>query len=132
MSDRKAADIVSDGYKWGFHDEARYLFRTEKGLSRKVVEEIAGIKEEPQWMRDFRLRSLEMFERRPMPTWGPDLSGINLDEMYYYARASDRAERDWKDVPDYIRRTFDRLGIPEAERKFLAGVGAQYLSLIHI
>jgi Fe-S cluster assembly protein SufB len=126
VSDRKAADIVSDGYKWGFHDEARYLFRTEKGLSRKVVEEIAGIKEEPQWMRDFRLRSLEIFEKKPMPAWGPDLSGINLDDMYYYARASDRAERDWKDVPDYIRRTFDRLGIPEAERKFLAGVGAQY------
>jgi Fe-S cluster assembly protein SufB len=117
---------VSDGYKWGFHDEARYLFRTEKGLSRKVVEEIAGIKEEPQWMRDFRLRSLEIFEKKPMPAWGPDLSGINLDDMYYYARASDRAEHDWKDVPDYIRRTFDRLGIPEAERKFLAGVGAQY------
>jgi Fe-S cluster assembly protein SufB len=126
MKERKTVDIMSDGYKWGFHDEARYLFRTKKGLSREVVEEIAGIKEEPQWMRDFRLRALDLFESRPMPTWGPDLSAIDLDDMYYYARASDRAERDWKDVPDYIRRTFDRLGIPEAEQKFLAGVGAQY------
>ncbi|MGD0115704.1 MAG: Fe-S cluster assembly protein SufB [Dehalococcoidia bacterium] len=126
MTDRKAIEIAEDGYKWGFHDEAKYLFRTEKGLSRKVVQEIAGIKEEPEWMREMRLRALEVFESKPMPAWGPDLSAVNLDEMYYYARASDRAERDWGDVPDYIRRTFDRLGIPEAERKFLAGVGAQY------
>ena len=118
--------MMPDAYKWGFHDEARYLFRTEKGLSRKVVEEIAGIKEEPQWMRDMRLRALEIFESKPMPTWGPDLSAINLNDMYYYARASERPERDWSEVPDYIRQTFDRLGIPEAERKFLAGVGAQY------
>ncbi len=126
MTDRKVSDIAPDNYKWGFHDEARYLFRTERGLSRKVVEEIAGIKEEPQWMRDLRLRALEIFESKSMPTWGPDLSAINLNDMYYYARASERAERDWSDVPDYIRQTFDRLGIPEAERKFLAGVGAQY------
>jgi Fe-S cluster assembly protein SufB len=118
--------MAPDAYKWGFHDEARYLFRTERGLSRKVVEEIAGIKEEPQWMRDMRLRALEVFESKPMPSWGPDLSAINLNDMYYYARASERAERDWSEVPDYIRQTFDRLGIPEAERKFLAGVGAQY------
>jgi Fe-S cluster assembly protein SufB len=126
VTDRKTIEIAGDGYKWGFHDEAHYLFRTEKGLSRKVVLEIAGIKEEPEWMREMRLRALEIFESKPMPAWGPDLSAINLDEMYYYARASDRAERDWSEVPDYIRRTFDRLGIPEAERKFLAGVGAQY------
>jgi Fe-S cluster assembly protein SufB len=126
VTDQKVGDITPDTYKWGFHDEARYLYRTERGLSRKVVEEIAGIKEEPQWMRDIRLRALDVFESKPMPTWGPDLSGINLNDMYYYARASERAERDWNDVPDYIRQTFDRLGIPEAERKFLAGVGAQY------
>ena len=126
MTDRKVTEMVPDAYKWGFHDEARYLFRTEKGLSRKVVEEIAGIKEEPQWMRDMRLRALEVFESKPMPSWGPDLSEINLNDMYYYARASERPERDWSEVPDYIRQTFDRLGIPEAERKFLAGVGAQY------
>ncbi len=126
MTDQKVRDIAPDNYEWGFHDEARYLFRTERGLSRKVVEEIAGIKEEPQWMRDLRLRALEIFESKPMPTWGPDLSAINLNDMYYYARASERAERDWSEVPDYIRQTFDRLGIPEAERKFLAGIGAQY------
>jgi Fe-S cluster assembly protein SufB len=126
MTDRKALEIAADGYKWGFRDEAHYLFRTERGLSRKVVEQIAGIKEEPQWMRDMRLRALDIYERKPMPNWGPDLSAVNLDEIFYYARASDRAERDWSEVPDYIRNTFDRLGIPEAERKFLAGVGAQY------
>ena len=126
MTDRKVSEMAPDAYKWGFHDEARYLFRTEKGLSRKVVEEIAGIKEEPQWMRDMRFRALEVFEGKPMPSWGPDLSAINLNDIYYYARASERPERDWSEVPDYIRQTFDRLGIPEAERKFLAGVGAQY------
>ena len=126
MTDPKVKDIAPDNYKWGFHDEARYLFRTERGLSRKVVEEISGIKEEPQWMRDMRLSALEVFEGKPMPSWGPDLSAINLNDMYYYARASERPERDWNEVPDYIRQTFDRLGIPEAERKFLAGVGAQY------
>jgi len=126
VTDRKVTETGPDSYQGGFHDEAKYLFRTERGLSRKVVEEISGIKEEPQWMRDMRLRALEIFERKPMPAWGPDLSGVNLSEMYYYARASERPERDWSEVPDYIRRTFDRLGIPEAERKFLAGVGAQY------
>jgi len=126
VTDRKVTEMMPDAYKWGFHDEARYLFRTERGLSRKVVEEIAGIKEEPQWMRDMRLRALEVFESKAMPSWGPDLSAINLNDMYYYARASERPERDWSEVPDYIRQTFERLGIPEAERKFLAGVGAQY------
>ena len=126
MTDRKVTEMMPDAYKWGFHDEARYLFRTERGLSRKVVEEIAGIKEEPQWMRDMRFRALEVFESKAMPSWGPDLSAINLNDMYYYARASERPERDWSEVPDYIRQTFERLGIPEAERKFLAGVGAQY------
>ena len=126
MSKGKAVDIMSDGYRWGFHDDPNYVFRTERGLSRKVVEEIAGIKEEPTWMREFRARALEIFEKKPMPAWGPDLSAVNFDDIYYYARASDRVEREWSEVPDQIRNTFDRLGIPEAERKFLAGVGAQY------
>ena len=77
-------------------------------------------------MREFRARALDIFEKKPMPAWGPDLSAVNFDDIYYYARASDRAEREWSEVPDQIRNTFDRLGIPEAERKFLAGVGAQY------
>jgi Fe-S cluster assembly protein SufB len=119
-------DIASEGYKWGFHDEAKYLVKTERGLSPRVVEEISHIKEETQWMRDFRLRSLAVFLKKPVPTWGGDLSQIDFDNIYYYARASDRAEHSWDDVPDYIKNTFDKLGIPEAERKFLAGVGAQY------
>ena len=128
MTERHGVDISadSDAYKWGFRDETKYVYRTERGLSQHVVEEIADIKNEPQWMRDFRLSALEVFQAKPMPAWGPDLSHIRLEDIFYYARASDRVERDWNDVPENIRNTFDRLGVPEAERKFLAGVGAQY------
>jgi hypothetical protein len=86
------------------------------------------IQGEPEWMRERRLRALEIFWQKPMPTWGGDLSELNFDEIYYYVRPDDKKATDWDDVPEYIRKTFDRLGIPEAERKFLAGVGAQYES----
>jgi len=115
-------------YKYGFHDPERYIFKAPKGLSRELVEEISSIKGEPEWMRRFRLRALEIFLKKPMPTWGADLSGLNFDEIHYYVRPTDRKGRSWDEVPDYIKQTFERLGIPEAERKFLAGVGAQYES----
>ena len=115
-------------YKYGFHDPERYIFKAPKGLTRELVEEISSIKGEPEWMRRFRLRALEIFLKKPMPTWGADLSGLNFDEIHYYVRPTDRKGRSWDEVPDYIKRTFERLGIPEAERKFLAGVGAQYES----
>src|SRR5512138_1262417 len=115
-------------YKYGFHDEENYVFKSQKGLSREVVENISRMKGEPQWMLDFRLRALEHFNSRPMPTWGPDISGLKFDDIYYYVRPTESSSKSWDDVPDTIKNTFDKLGIPEAERKFLAGVGAQYES----
>jgi Fe-S cluster assembly protein SufB len=114
--------------KYGFFDQEKYVFKARKGLTRDVVEEISWMKNEPDWMRQFRLRSLELFEKRPMPQWGANLNNINFGDIYYFLRATDRAEQSWDEVPEQIKKTFDRLGIPEAEKKFLAGVGAQYES----
>ncbi len=118
--------VIPETYKFGFHDDIEYSFRSKKGLSREIVRDISRAKAEPEWMTEFRLRALELFYQKPMPQWGGDLSQINFDETYYYARATDKPEGNWDDVPEAIKKTFDRLGIPEAERKFLAGVGAQY------
>jgi Fe-S cluster assembly protein SufB len=115
-------------YKFGFRDEVKPFFKSGKGLNREVVEQISAMKEEPQWMLEFRLRALEHFEKRPMPTWGGDLSNLNLDEIYFYTKPTEKEGRSWDDVPDTIKETFNRLGIPEAEQKFLSGVGAQYES----
>ena len=121
-----------DGYKFGFNDNdnATYVYRTEKGLNEDVVKEISAAKSEAEWMRDFRVKAYHHFVEKPMPTgfWGGSIQNYDLDfnDIYYFARASDRAERDWSDVPEYIKDTFDKLGIPEAEKKYLAGVGAQY------
>jgi len=112
--------------KYGFHDDIQPVFQTERGLTRRVVEEISHQKNEPKWMREFRLQAYEIFMSKPMPTWGPDLSQLNFDEIVYYIQPTDRKGRSWDEVPEDIKRTFDRLGIPEWERKFLAGVGAQY------
>jgi Fe-S cluster assembly protein SufB len=115
-------------YKYGFRDPENYTFKARKGLDREIVAEISWMKNEPDWMRDFRLRALEQFEAKPLPTWGADLSELRFDDIYYYVKATDRQGKTWEEVPDTIKNTFDRLGIPEAERKFLAGVGAQYES----
>jgi Fe-S cluster assembly protein SufB len=133
MSDVKNKDErILEGigeYKFGFHDsEDKYVFKSEKGLSRGIVEQISRMKDEPEWMLDFRLRALEHFLKRPMPTWGPSLNELNFDDIYFYVRPTEKQEKSWEDVPDDIKRTFDRLGVPEAERKFLAGLGAQYES----
>ncbi len=115
--------------RFGFHDAENYLYKAPKGLNREIVEKISEFKSEPQWMRDFRLKSLDHFLAREMPTWGsPLLAGVDFDNIHYFVRASERAERSWDDVPEDVKKTFDRLGIPEAERKFLSGVGAQYES----
>jgi Fe-S cluster assembly protein SufB len=116
---------VSD-YKFGFHDDMQPVFKAKKGLTREGVCQISEMKKEPGWMRDFRLKSLEIFWQKPNLTWGGDLSTLNFDDIYYYVKPSDRSERSWEDVPADVKKTFDRLGIPEAEKKFLAGVGAQY------
>jgi Fe-S cluster assembly protein SufB len=127
---RDLAGINSDyKEKFGFNDpETGYAYKAPKGLSREIVETISDFKQEPQWMRDFRLKALEHFEGRPTPTWGGNLKQIDFDDIHYFVRASDQNSRDWSEVPDDIKYTFDRLGIPEAERKFLSGVGAQYES----
>jgi Fe-S cluster assembly protein SufB len=115
-------------YRYGFRDPETYVFKTRKGLDREVVEQISYMKEEPQWMLEFRLKALDHFLKRPMPTWGADLSKLNLDDIYYYVKPAEAQGRSWDEVPETIKNTFEKLGIPEAERKFLAGVGAQYES----
>jgi Fe-S cluster assembly protein SufB len=123
-------EIGSDyAERFGFRDpETGYAYKAPKGLSREVVESISQYKDEPDWMREFRLKALEHFQQRPTPTWGGNLGGIDWDDIHYFVRASEKAGRSWDEVPEDIKKTFDRLGIPEAERKFLSGVGAQYES----
>jgi Fe-S cluster assembly protein SufB len=112
--------------QYAFHDDIVYLKETKRGLTRDTVREISGFKNEPDWMLEFRLRAYDHFIKRPMPTWGGNLGNIDFDKIVYYRKPSDREEKSWDDVPEKIKATFEKLGIPEAERKFLAGVGAQY------
>src|SRR5919112_1534920 len=131
IAEQEALQDIGSDYteKYGFHDAENYLYKAPKGLTKEVVEKISEFKNEPQWMLDFRLKSLDHFLARPMPNWGsPMLQEVDFDDIHYFVRASERAERNWDDVPEDVKKTFDRLGIPEAERKFLAGVGAQYES----
>jgi Fe-S cluster assembly protein SufB len=122
-------ELNMDYSKYDFKDSTDlYVYTGKRGLSRGTVEEISRIKNEPQWMLDFRLRSYDIFMKKPMPVWGGDLSKINFQNIFYYTRASEKQSKSWDDVPDSVRKTFDKLGIPEAEKKFLAGVGAQYES----
>ncbi len=117
---------IKENYEFGFHNEDQSVFRTEKGINHDIVEQISAIKQEPEWMRRFRHEALDIFLAKGMPNWGADLTGIDFDDIYYYKRPTDAQGKSWDEVPDDIKTTFDRLGIPEAERKFLAGVGAQY------
>lgn len=117
-----------DDYQYGFSDPDTSVYKSERGLNEQVVRNISAMKKEPEWMLQFRLKALAHFQARPMPTWGPDISGLDLENIFYYVRPSEAAKGNWDEVPDTIKKTFDRLGIPDAERKFLAGVGAQYES----
>ncbi|MDE0672254.1 MAG: Fe-S cluster assembly protein SufB [Caldilineaceae bacterium] len=126
IADQQHLSGVKEDYEFGFHDDVEGVFKTEKGLSHDTVDQISDIKEEPAWMRTFRHEALDIFLAKSMPEWGADLSGIDFDDIYYYLRPTENQGRSWDDVPEDIKTTFDRLGIPEAERKFLAGVGAQY------
>jgi Fe-S cluster assembly protein SufB len=112
--------------EYAFHDDLIYLHEAKRGLTRATVEEISAIKNEPDWMLQYRLRSYEHFLKRSMPTWTDGLDKIDFDKIVYYRKPSEREEKSWDDVPDQIKDTFQRLGIPEAEQKFLSGVGAQY------
>jgi Fe-S cluster assembly protein SufB len=119
---------IREGYKekYGFHDEEKAVFKTRRGLDREVVSQISEIKGEPTWMKEFRLKSLEQFEKKPLPRWGGKVEEIDFQNIYYYLKPAEEQGRSWDEVPADIKKTFDRLGIPEAEQKFLSGVGAQY------
>lgn len=120
--------LNSDDYKYGFHDQDVSVYKTEKGLSEQVIREISAVKKEPEWMLQRRLDAYHSFLEQKNPDWGPDLSQIDFNDFTYYIKPSDRQEKDWEEVPDTIRETFQKLGIPEAEQKFLAGVSTQYES----
>ena len=119
--------VVND-YAYGFHDDAEIIFSTGKGLSEEVIRTISKEKGEPEWMLDYRLRSLKVFRDSKLPDWGPDLSALDFDDIIYYQKAMDRPARSWDDVPDEIKETFERIGIPQAEREYLAGAAVQYES----
>ena len=127
MSNEKDITLSSE-YEYGFHDEDVSVYKTQKGLNEETVRTISKIKNEPEWMLQLRLDAYHSFEKQQNPNWGPDLSEINFDDYTYYIKPSDKQEKSWDEVPDTIRNTFDKLGIPEAEQKFLAGVSTQYES----
>ena len=119
---------IREGYKekYGFHDDIAPIFKARRGLNKEVVAQISDMKGEPKWMRDFRLKSYEYFEKKPLPRWGGAVDEIDFQSIFYYLKPVDDQGKTWEDVPADIKRTFDKLGIPEAEQKFLSGVGAQY------
>ena len=113
--------------KYDFRTDSPAFFKARKGVDAEIVTQISEMKGEPAWMRDFRLKSLEIFESKPIPSWGGGI-GIDFQDIYYYLKPAEHQGKTWDEVPDAIKQTFDRLGIPEAERKFLAGVKAQFES----
>lgn len=128
MPARDTTALRASATRYDFHMPENYVFTAEPGLSERVIREMSAMKGEPKWMLDFRLAALKMFLAKPMQPWGADLSGLDFDAIRYYIRPQDRQGRTWDDIPTEIKTTFDRLGIPQAEQKFLAGVGAQYES----
>ncbi|MBE6115914.1 MAG: Fe-S cluster assembly protein SufB [Erysipelotrichaceae bacterium] len=130
MTENKNREIfrTQDEYTAGFADEDTSVFNTGRGISREVVETISRIKGEPEWVLEYRLKAFEAFEKMAVQDWGPDLSDLNFDDYIYYIRPADKKSSSWEDVPETIKNTFDRLGIPESEKKFLAGVTTQYES----
>ena len=132
MTTAPKPELEFDYAKYGFRDEENYTFKSSKGLSQDIVRQISAMKHEPEWMLKRRLKALEIFNSKPMPLEGmwanADLANLNFDDIFYYVRPGEKSEKSWDDVPQNIRNTFEKLGIPEAEQKFLAGVGAQYES----
>ncbi len=121
-------DLDLSKYKLGWSDEEDYVFKPRRGLNEDLVNEMSWMKSEQDWMKQFRLRSLKQFQKRPMPNWGGDMSEIYFDDIYYYIKPTGGQVDKWEDLPDAIKTTYEKLGIPEAERKYLAGVTAQYES----
>jgi Fe-S cluster assembly protein SufB len=125
MSDKTRVEDIDRGI-YDIIEKEDHKFTTKKGLSEDIIREISKEKNEPEWMLEHRLKSLQVYNEKPMPTWGADLSELDVDGIIHYVKPNANLEENWDDVPDYIKSTFDRLGIPEAEKKSLAGVGAQY------
>ncbi len=120
------ASVDIGEYKHGYFFPDQSVFKTRKGLDEEVINAISEYKREPQWMRQYRLRAFKAYQKKPMPNWGADIGDLDFDNIYYYAKPVEEQKRNWNDVPADIKETFERIGIPEAERKYLAGVGAQY------
>src|SRR5437588_104075 len=127
IADRPSHDEIGEINKYDFRTESNYVFKARKGLDEEIVNQISDIKNEPAWMREFRLESLKIFNSKPMPRWGGKI-GIDFQDIYYYLKPAEHQGKTWDDVPEEIKKTFDRLGIPEAEKKYLAGVKAQFES----
>lgn len=121
-----SSPVIKNPYQYGFHKPEHHVFQTPKGISKSVIEAISHHKNEPDWMREFRLKAFEIFSSKLLPTWGPDLSSLDFANMYYYSSPTDKKVKTWDEVPKDIKDTYDKIGIPQAEQKFLAGVGAQY------
>lgn len=115
-------------YQLGWSDEEDYVYKPQRGLNEDIIREMSFLKKEPEWMLEFRLRSYEIFKQKPMPNWGGDTSGIYFDDIYYYIKPTEGQVDAWEELPDSVKETYEKLGIPEAERKYLAGVTAQYES----
>ena len=130
MDKNKETEFLNElgEYQFGFSDPDSFVYKSKKGLDEEVVHQISQMKSEPEWMLAFRLKALKHFQQRPMPNWGANLGDLDLDDIYYYVKPTEKEGRTWEDIPETIRNTFDKLGIPEAEQKYLAGVGAQYES----
>jgi Fe-S cluster assembly protein SufB len=123
------AQVEIADYQYGFHDAEDYVYKSGRGLTREMVAAISKMKGEPDWMLEFRLKAYDHFVKRPMPNWGAEeLKELDFESIFYYIRPAEKQGKTWDEVPEYIKNTFEKLGIPQAERKFLAGVGAQYES----
>lgn len=128
VSTAEMTELLDRSYQYGFNDGEVGLLKLDKGISADVVRQISAIKKEELWMTEFRLKAYEKFSQMPMPSFGPDLSGVDFDEIYYYIKPSEKAESDWENVPEKIKDTFDKLGLQEAEQKYLGGIATQYES----
>lgn len=125
---RKEQDAIVEDYKYGFAEKEEFVYKAEKGLNEDVIRKLSGLKKEPKWMLDFRLKAYKIFLEKDLPKWGADLTGIDFNNIYYYLKPTDSQKQTWEELPEGIKNTYEKLGIPEAERKFLAGVSAQYES----
>lgn len=120
------SDFQSSEYKYGFSDKRESVYQTKRGINEDIIKEISAYKQEPEWMLNYRLRAFKIFLEKPMPQWGADLNHIDFNNIIYYVKPTEKVEKSWEDVPEDIKETFDKLGIPEAEAKFLSGVSTQY------